>query len=542
MRFAAGVDVGSTQTKAVMMEETSGIVGRALVDTGANVSKAAENAFRVLCTETKVDPRDVGFVVGTGYGRYKIAFGNAQMTEISCHARGAHHVFPNTRTVIDMGGQDSKAIRVGPTGEVLDFVMNDKCAAGTGRFLANAADVLSITLDEIGPLSITAVRPVKITTVCTVFVESDILSYLGQGRKANDILGGVHQAIAKRTVSLARRIAIEPAITVTGGVARNTGMVKRWRTSSAFRCRSAPIHTSPARSALRSSPWRNSIRLSRRPSMHTAAIDIGTGFTKAVILSNGKLIGRGRVKSGVDLEAAAGRALALAVADANLAASEIAYTATTGFGRYGYAARDIQITEITSAAAGAHLLFPESNVVLDIGNQATRAIALTPEGKVKAFKTNDKCAAGSGSFIVRAAKYLQVAVEDVGNLALQASSPQPISSVCAVLAESEIINLVSAGVSVEDILRGIYDSLAERAATLLRRAGLGSELTFIGGVARQQGMVKALQTRLGVTVNVPQECDLVCATGAALLGWRRAISGAARSNTPALRSEQFQAQ
>jgi len=226
MRFAAGVDVGSTQTKAVMMEESAGIVGRALVDTGANVSKAAENAFRVLCAETRVDPRDVGFVVGTGYGRYKIAFGNAQMTEISCHARGAHHVFPNTRTVIDMGGQDSKAIRIGAAGEVLDFVMNDKCAAGTGRFLANAADVLNIGLDEIGPMSLNATRPVKITTVCTVFVESDILSYLAQGKKAPDILGGVHQAIARRTISLARRISIDPAITITGGVARNIGMVK----------------------------------------------------------------------------------------------------------------------------------------------------------------------------------------------------------------------------------------------------------------------------------------------------------------------------
>lgn len=226
MRFAAGVDVGSTQTKAVMMEETEGIVGRMIIDTGANVSKAAENAFVALCRQAGVDARDVGFVVGTGYGRYKIAFGNAQMTEISCHARGAHHVFPNTRTVIDMGGQDSKAIRVGPDGEVLDFVMNDKCAAGTGRFLANAADVLGISLDEVGPLSLQATRPVKITTVCTVFVESDILSYLAQGKKGADILGGVHMAIAKRTVSLARRVAIEPAITVTGGVARNSGMVK----------------------------------------------------------------------------------------------------------------------------------------------------------------------------------------------------------------------------------------------------------------------------------------------------------------------------
>ena len=267
--------------------------------------------------------------------------------------------------------------------------------------------------------------------------------------------------------------------------------------------------------------------------MYTAAIDIGTGFTKAVILNvapppsaagegaGPTIIGRGRVKTGVDLDGAAGRALAHAVADAGLAASDIAYTATTGFGRYGFAARDIQITEITSAAAGAHLLFPQSNVVLDIGNQATRAIALTPEGKVKAFKTNDKCAAGSGSFIVRAAKYLQVSIEDVGNLALNANNPQPISSVCAVLAESEIINLVSAGTSIEDILRGIYDSLAERAATLLRRAGLGSELTFIGGVARQRGMVKALESRLGIAVHVPEDCDLVCAIGAAVLGSRR---------------------
>jgi len=226
MRFAAGVDVGSTQTKAVIMEASGGIVARALVDTGANVTKAAENAFHAACRHAGIPAHDVGWVVGTGYGRYKITFGNSQMTEITCHARGAHYVFPSTRTVIDMGGQDSKAIKVGEDGEVLDFVMNDKCAAGTGRFLANSAEVLEMGLDEIGPLSLTAERPVKITTVCTVFVESDILSYLGQGKKPEDILGGVNLAIASRTISLARRIAIEPDVTMTGGVARNIGMVK----------------------------------------------------------------------------------------------------------------------------------------------------------------------------------------------------------------------------------------------------------------------------------------------------------------------------
>ncbi len=228
MRLAAGVDVGSTQTKAVIVEENGGVrvVARALVDTGANVQKAAENGFLTACREAGISPQQIGFVVGTGYGRYKIAFGNTQMTEISCHARGAHFLFPNTRTVIDMGGQDSKAISLGEGGEVRDFVMNDKCAAGTGRFLSNAADVMGISLDQVGPLSLEGKQPVKITTVCTVFVESDILSYLAQGKKPPDILSGVHLAIARRTVSLARRVPIEPEITLTGGVARNIGMVR----------------------------------------------------------------------------------------------------------------------------------------------------------------------------------------------------------------------------------------------------------------------------------------------------------------------------
>ncbi len=229
MRTAAGVDVGSTQTKAVLLSEEGGtpqVVAKIVVDTGANVRKAAENAFDQCCRVAGVLPADVGFVVGTGYGRYNISFGQAQITEITCHARGAYFLCPGTHTVIDMGGQDSKAISVGPTGEVLDFVMNDKCAAGTGRFLANAAEVMGIGLDEIGPLSLRGTRPVKMATVCTVFVEADILSYLGQGKKAEDILAGVHLAIAKRTVSLARRLNIEPEITMTGGVAQNPGMVR----------------------------------------------------------------------------------------------------------------------------------------------------------------------------------------------------------------------------------------------------------------------------------------------------------------------------
>jgi predicted CoA-substrate-specific enzyme activase len=226
MIYAAGIDVGSTQTKAIIIDEKLEIAGRSLIDTGANVIRAAERSFAEALLTAGLRREDMAYVVGTGYGRYKVAFGDAQITEISCHARGASYLFPKTRTVIDMGGQDAKGIKVGEGGEVKDFVMNDKCAAGTGRFLANAAEALGLPLDEIGKFSLHAKNPVRLTTVCTVFVESDIMSYLAQGKKIEDILGGVHSAIAARTISLVRRVGIEEEVTFTGGVSRNIGMVR----------------------------------------------------------------------------------------------------------------------------------------------------------------------------------------------------------------------------------------------------------------------------------------------------------------------------
>lgn len=226
MIYVAGIDVGSTQTKGIIINDKLGIVARTLTDTGAYVSKVAERCFEEALQISSVKREDVAYVVGTGYGRYKVNFGDAQITEISCHARGAVYLFPNTRTVIDMGGQDAKGIKTGVDGDVKDFVMNDKCAAGTGRFLANAAEALSMGLGEIGEISLKAKNPVRLTTVCTVFVESDIMSYLAQNKKVEDILGGIHSAIAARTISLVRRVGIEPEVTFTGGVSKNIGMVR----------------------------------------------------------------------------------------------------------------------------------------------------------------------------------------------------------------------------------------------------------------------------------------------------------------------------
>ena len=225
MAYAAGVDGGSTQTKAVIIDEEGRIVSRALTDTGANVIRAAENAFQAALTEGELGEEEVEYVIGTGYGRYKVSFGNTQVTEISCHGRGAVHMFPGTRTVVDMGGQDTKAISVSETGEIIDFCMNDKCAAGTGRFLGAASSALDIPLEQLGPTALRGERAVKISTTCTVFAESEVLSWLGKGKKIEDILLGVHRSIARRSCGLLRRVGVQSEVTFTGGVARNTAMI-----------------------------------------------------------------------------------------------------------------------------------------------------------------------------------------------------------------------------------------------------------------------------------------------------------------------------
>jgi predicted CoA-substrate-specific enzyme activase len=226
MAYAAGVDVGSTQTKAVIIDEDRAIVARSLTMTGANVIRAAEQSFEEALASGNLREEEVEYIVGTGYGRYKVTFGNTQVTEISCHGRGAVHMFPDTRTVVDMGGQDTKAIRVSPTGEIVDFCMNDKCAAGTGRFLGAASSALDIPLDELGPTALRGEKAVKISTTCTVFAESEVLSWLGKGKRIEDILLGVHQSIAGRSTGLLRRVGVEEQVTFTGGVARNIAMVE----------------------------------------------------------------------------------------------------------------------------------------------------------------------------------------------------------------------------------------------------------------------------------------------------------------------------
>ena len=223
--YFAGIDVGSMSTEALILDGTGVTVGYGILNTGANSTDAAVAALEMAMKRANVDRKSIKRIVATGYGRVSIPFADKRVTEITCHAVGARHLFPDTETVIDIGGQDSKVIRVGEGGKVLDFTMNDKCAAGTGRFLEVMAEKLQVPLDEMGELSQRAEGEVGISSVCTVFAESEVVSLVAQNRPREEIIRGLHRAIVNRVWSMAKSIGIQGAVTMSGGVAKNIGVV-----------------------------------------------------------------------------------------------------------------------------------------------------------------------------------------------------------------------------------------------------------------------------------------------------------------------------
>lgn len=222
--ITAGIDIGSITTKAVVLVD--GVWrGASLLATGANNRASAEEALARALAEAGVRREEVAAIVATGYGRINIPFAHRQVTEITCHGRGAQALLPATRTVVDVGGQDSKVIRVDGRGRVVDFVMNDKCAAGTGRFLEVMARALETDLASLAALARQAKASVPISSTCTVFAESEVVSYIAQGRPKEEIIRGLHEAVVDRLEGMLGRIGVEPAVTMTGGVALNEAIV-----------------------------------------------------------------------------------------------------------------------------------------------------------------------------------------------------------------------------------------------------------------------------------------------------------------------------
>jgi predicted CoA-substrate-specific enzyme activase len=223
--ITAGVDVGSISAKAAVMKDNN-ILKTCVILTGYNAQNAGKQVFDMVLSALGMKASQIEKIVATGYGRNSITYADKAVTEITCHAAGANFLNPEVRSIIDIGGQDSKAIVIDGKGKVKDFAMNDKCAAGTGRFLEVMARALEVDLDAFGDLSLSADHVASISSLCTVFAESEVISLISKGEKRENIIAGIHASIGSRVMAMGKRIGIAAPIMMTGGVAKNIGVVK----------------------------------------------------------------------------------------------------------------------------------------------------------------------------------------------------------------------------------------------------------------------------------------------------------------------------
>jgi predicted CoA-substrate-specific enzyme activase len=221
--LVCGVDVGAATAKAVVLEDNC-LVAYSVLSTGYSVKIAAEKVVKEALGKNNLSNREFDYVISTGWGRYGVPFANKTVTEIICHAKGSKFLIPSTRTVVDIGGQDSKVISLDEAGNIINFVMNDKCAAGTGRFLEVMANVLEIKLEKMGEISLTSERPCSISNTCTVFAETEIVSLRADGKERKDLIAGIHNSIASRVYILGVSMGYTKDVVFTGGVAKNVGV------------------------------------------------------------------------------------------------------------------------------------------------------------------------------------------------------------------------------------------------------------------------------------------------------------------------------
>jgi len=222
--YFAGIDVGSTMTKAVILNH--GIIASIIGPTGPEQRRLANKVMEEALNQAAIFFQAITYIVSTGYGRINVPFADKQFTEITCHAKGIISLFPKAKTIIDIGGQDIKAIKIDVTGKITDFVMNDKCAAGSGRFIEVIADTLGVPLDKVGALSLQSKNPAKISNICTIWAQQEVAASLAQGIPVSDLLAGVHQSLAERINTMVNRLRVEEAVILTGGGAKNRGLLK----------------------------------------------------------------------------------------------------------------------------------------------------------------------------------------------------------------------------------------------------------------------------------------------------------------------------
>ena len=225
MKISAGVDIGSTTSKATIIKEGK-VIGSSLIPSGHDMAQSAETVFEQALKQRRLEKEDINYIIATGYGRHGVLFADETVSEIACHAKGAYTSESGISVIIDVGGQDSKLIWINETGSVMDFAMNDKCAAGTGRFLDLVSGTLGLGLKEMGKISLKSHNPCTISSTCAIFAETEVVALRSRGTSREDIVAGIHQSLALRIMSMGSRRGFKKEVAFSGGVAKNVGMCR----------------------------------------------------------------------------------------------------------------------------------------------------------------------------------------------------------------------------------------------------------------------------------------------------------------------------
>ena len=368
------------------------------------------------------------------------------------------------------------------SGIVANFQMNDRCAAGCGRYLGYIADEMNMGLHELGPLAMKSNRPARINSTCTVFAGAELRDRLSLGEKREDILAGLHRAIILRAISIISRSGgVTDEFTFTGGVAKNEAAVRELRKLIKENYGDVTININPDSiytGALGAAEFaRRAVGCLKQESVMpiTAGIDVGTGAVKVALFNVegdtetwlGRRVERVRQRDPLKL---ATQIYDDVLKAAGLSRNDVAYCATTGEGE-SLEFHTGHFYSMTTHARGAIYLRPDARAALDVGALHGRAIRLDERGKVLSYKMTSQCASGSGQFLENIARYLGIAQDEIGSLSKQSDNPEKVSGICAVLAETDVINMVSRGITAPNILKGIHESMADRLAKLLKTIG-----------------------------------------------------------------------
>jgi bzd-type benzoyl-CoA reductase Q subunit len=560
--ISTGIDVGARNVKVVMVDEGK-VIAKSIVPTGFDPAASASEALRKAIDASGRHESEIKQIIATGINAEMASHATGKISMVRAIALAGIHFFPKARTVIDVGAEDARAVKCDEKGNIVDFVANDRCAAGAGAFIESMTRALELKLEEMGTMSLKADMAIPMNAQCVIFGESEVVSLIHQRTPKENIARAVYDAMTDRISSMVRRLGINNDIVLMGGVARDIGLVSSLKKSLGVELfiPDGEPEFAPALGAALSTPlehiedrvivlpkvelgddengkgvkkefwrwpeYRKTIEGldPKNARVITAGIDVGSVGSKCAIMLDGELYATAVMRTGSNSPDSARNVLNWALETTGLTENDIKYTVGTGYGRVNVPMSKKAITEIACHGRGATYIWgPTVKTVLDVGGQDIKAIRVDEKGKITSFLMNDKCAAGTGRGMEVIADLLSVPIQEVGAHSLMVEKdPPPVSSTCVVFAKSEAVSLLRKGWSKEMVLASYCNAMSQRMFELLNKVGIEKEFVITGGQSKNIGIVKRIEKLIGFNcLPLPQtrsydiDPQLAGAIGAAL--------------------------